>query len=68
MDKCEFVGFRATADERAKISNMARATGMNTSELLRALVNNAAIQTVQAQQFEPVVRLASASREGVSNA
>ena len=57
MTKSEFVGFRATPEEREKIERMARASSITTSEVIRRLVAIADLQPVQ--RYEPVLSVAT---------
>lgn len=57
MTKSEFVGFRATPEEREKIERIAKAASLTTSEVIRRLVASADLQPVQ--RYEPVLSVAS---------
>jgi 16S rRNA U516 pseudouridylate synthase RsuA-like enzyme len=55
LRKHEYVSFRTTEGERQQLAHLTKATGYNTSELLRTLVMNAQLEKVES--FRPTVRL-----------
>ena len=44
MNSVEVLRFRASPDERAKIKAMQTATGLNASQVLRALIKNSRLE------------------------
>lgn len=47
MEKSDFVGFRASPDDRKRLRELKQKTGLGMSEILRTLVHTAQLESVQ---------------------
>lgn len=63
MSKKRIVGFRATAEQSAKLGTMAELLNLTQSEVLRALVDGAEIKAVQVVRPVATVQQAQAVRQ-----